>query len=950
MAVAATAGITAFGALSTSALSAVGDFEQLQGGVETLFSTFDENGKMIATSSATVMKQASEAYKTAGLSANDYMNTVNSFAATLKQSVGGDLDLMAEKSNQAVIDMSDNANKMGTSMESIQNAYQGFAKQNYTMLDNLKLGYGGTKEEMQRLLQDAEKLKAKQGEVVEYSIDSFADVVDAIHVVQEELQITGTTAREAATTIQGSIASLSGAWKNFLSGAGGTEEVVDAFENTVDIIAKNMGDIIPRLATGVVEIGGELMQYFATGISQNKDVIIQTAVDMVDTFVEALINLLPSEVRGVFNDAFKDIKKSFESGGLRTVIETASNVFKAFSDVLVAIAKTVVPPFIKILDFVGKNIKTLTPLVVASVAAFKGYSIIKTVTANITRSTTAVKLLTGQVGLATVAQKAWNVAMNANPIGLTIAAVGALGAGFLAYKAVVGDVVTLEERQADRLRDLSDATQERLQTMQELEQQSQKQIEADLYQIDLSRQQWNELRSIVDANGQIKEGYEERAKVLTTQISDALGVEMEIVDGQIQKYGELESQIGRVIAQKKAEAVLSARNAEYTEALENINDARTAQAEISRAYNDALEKQAEALARVSELQAEYDAIKDSSTATFEEKDFANGALAAAKDELDVLDQAVASLTPQYEAATAAVNGYYQTISEYEGLSEAVASGDAVAIGQMLQQITTSYKTAGESNATELANQLSNQREALRIMREEYKSGNTAITMDMINQTKADMASMEKELMTEMESVKTNQEGMQSIIDSMGTGLSDAQAEQLGTWLAIVADAKVNGEDLSDETQTMVDEVMDNLDDLPEDTKETMKAAMAPLLEEMEYMEPYLYEQAEKMANGIIERLKEGLDWSDDEKVMAYINSGDKKDEKSSDTAGNDAAASTTNASISTVNANRSQYSPQQSVSTDVHVHLEGEAKGVFNLVRTENDKIIESTGDNPLNP
>lgn len=949
MAVAATAGVTAFGALSTSALSAVGDFEQLQGGVETLFSTFDENGKMIATSSATVMKQASEAYKTAGMSANEYMDTVNSFAATLKQSVGGDLDLMAEKSNQAVIDMSDNANKMGSSMESIQNAYQGFAKQNYTMLDNLKLGYGGTKEEMQRLLEDAEKIKAKQGEVANYSIDSFADVVDAIHVVQEELQITGTTAKEASSTIQGSISSLSGAWSNFLSGAGGTDEVIDAFENTVEIIAQNMGDIVPRLSTGVVEIGGELLQYFVTGISENKDVILQTAADMVDTFIEALISLLPSEVRGVFNEAFKDLKKSFESGGLKTVIETATDVLKTLSDIMVKIVKTVVPPFVKIIDFAGDNIKVLTTLIVASVAAYKGYSIVKTVTANITKSTTAVKVLTGQVKLATVAQKAWNVVMNANPIGLTIAAISALGAGFLAYKATMGDVVTLEERQADSLRDISDATQERLQSMQELEEASQKQIEADLYQIDISRQQWNELRSIVDANGAIKEGYEERAQVLSTQIADALGVEISIVDGQIEKYNELEGQIGRVIAQKKAEAVLDAKNAEYSEALMNINDARAAQAEVSLAYKDALEKQAEAQKKLNEAQAAYDAIKDDESVTFDEKLFASNAIDAAGQELLIIEQAVASLAPQYEAATAAVNGYYQTISEYEGLSEAVASGDAVAIGQMLQEITTSYKTAGEANATELAKQLMNQREKLELMREEYKSGNSAITMEMINQTKSDLATMEKELMTEMESVKTNQEGMQGIIDSMGTGLSDAQAEQLATWLAIVADAKVNGEELDAETQAMVDEVIDNLDDLPEDTKETMKAAMAPLLEEMEYMEPYLYEKAEAIGNGIIERLKAGLDWSDDDQVMAYIMSG-KKDEKTEDTAGNDAAAGTTNASIGTVNANRSQYSSSQSVKTDVHVYLEGEAKGVFNLVRAENDKIIESTGDNPLNP
>lgn len=161
------------------------------GGVETLFKE----------SSAQVVEYANDAYKTAGMSANEYMETVTGFSASLLQSLGGDTAAAAQVANQAVIDMSDNANKMGTSIESIQNAYQGFAKGNFTMLDNLKLGYGGTKEEMERLLADAEAIQAQQGIMVDYSITSFADITEAIHVVQTEMGITGTTAAEASTTI-----------------------------------------------------------------------------------------------------------------------------------------------------------------------------------------------------------------------------------------------------------------------------------------------------------------------------------------------------------------------------------------------------------------------------------------------------------------------------------------------------------------------------------------------------------------------------------------------------------------------------------------------------------------------------------------------------------------------------------------------------------------------------
>jgi hypothetical protein len=148
-----------------------------------------------------VIHNAANAYQTAGMSANEYMTTVTAFSASLLQSMGGDTDAAAEKANLAITDMSDNANKMGSSMESIQNAYSGFAKQNYTMLDNLKLGYGGTKEEMQRLLDDANALNAAQGNYTNYTIDSYADIVDAIHTVQTEMGITGTTQLEASTTM-----------------------------------------------------------------------------------------------------------------------------------------------------------------------------------------------------------------------------------------------------------------------------------------------------------------------------------------------------------------------------------------------------------------------------------------------------------------------------------------------------------------------------------------------------------------------------------------------------------------------------------------------------------------------------------------------------------------------------------------------------------------------------
>ena len=239
IAAAATAGIAAAVKLVdviNDSLWAYADYEQLVGGVDTLFKESSEQ----------LQAYAAEAYKTAGVSANQYMEMSTSFAASLLQSLGGDTAAAAEYANRAITDMSDNANKMGSDIAMIQNAYQGFAKQNYTMLDNLKLGYGGTKEEMERLLEDAEALMAANGEMVDYSIESYADIVDAIHVVQTEMGITGTTALEASETISGSVASMQAQWSNWLVAiANGNADITAETEKLVETVTVVISNIVP---------------------------------------------------------------------------------------------------------------------------------------------------------------------------------------------------------------------------------------------------------------------------------------------------------------------------------------------------------------------------------------------------------------------------------------------------------------------------------------------------------------------------------------------------------------------------------------------------------------------------------------------------------------------------------------------------------------------------------
>lgn len=297
-------------AITKQAVENYGEYEQLVGGVETLFKS----------SADTVMQYAANAYQTAGMRANEYMNTVTAFSASLLQSMGNDTDAAAEKANLAITDMSDNANKMGSSMESIQNAYSGFAKQNYTMLDNLKLGYGGTKEEMQRLLDDANALNAAQGNYTNYTIDSYADVVDAIHTVQTEMGITGTTQLEASTTIQGSIASMKAAYDNFITGLG--DENADMAELTTNLlgstvtVAENLLPVVEKILEniGVVvqEKGPEMIEKFVGYAIEKLPQVIELGMKMVLAIVSGLANNLPQIVRSVL-DMMATIVKTFVS-------------------------------------------------------------------------------------------------------------------------------------------------------------------------------------------------------------------------------------------------------------------------------------------------------------------------------------------------------------------------------------------------------------------------------------------------------------------------------------------------------------------------------------------------------------------------------------------------------------------------------------------------------------
>lgn len=392
-AVGVTAAAGAIAAVGKSALDAYGDFEQLSGGVETLF----------GDAADAVMQNASNAFKTAGLSANEYMETVTSFSAGLIASMGGDTAEAAKVADMAITDMADNANKMGSSIESIQNAYQGFAKQNYTMLDNLKLGYGGTKSEMERLLADAEKFSG-----IHYDISNLNDVYEAIHVVQTEMGITGTTAEEAASTIQGSVSMMKSSWENFVAGLANPDadlsqlssQLVDSVMIVTEHITPIISQMLPQIATGLSELVGQIAPKLPEMIQELLPSLITGATDLFTSLaaelpelLRSLVSAIPMILEELFGESGAEMGESFMSlfDGLMSAVEqlgalmgpvfeavlpVLAQLFESFSQIanvlieaLMPIIEALMPVFTTLVQLIGPLVELLASILAPTISA-----------------------------------------------------------------------------------------------------------------------------------------------------------------------------------------------------------------------------------------------------------------------------------------------------------------------------------------------------------------------------------------------------------------------------------------------------------------------------------------------------------------------------------------------------------------------------------------------------
>ena len=373
-----TAAATAIGTIGTKAIQAYADYEQLVGGVETLFGAGGQSveeyaasvGKSVdevkrayndlITAQEGVMEDAANAYKTAGMSANEYMETVTSFAAALSANLGGDTMAAAEYARVAVTDMADNANKMGSSMESIQNAYQGFAKQNYSMLDNLKLGYGGTAKEMYRLLSDAKEIDETFDAV--FSLDekghleaNYSDIVQAIHIVQTEMGITGTTAKEAASTIQGSFGMVKAAWKNLVTGLADPDQdlgtLVGNFTDSIVVAGNNLipriQELLPRIVEAVTSLVGTVSEQLPALLESVLPSLIEGATSLIAGLMAALPAVLAvlgdvaPTVIGILVPALIDLLPQIVQTGIDVIVSLVQGISEAMPELIPAATEAI---------------------------------------------------------------------------------------------------------------------------------------------------------------------------------------------------------------------------------------------------------------------------------------------------------------------------------------------------------------------------------------------------------------------------------------------------------------------------------------------------------------------------------------------------------------------------------------------------------------------------------
>lgn len=711
------------------AYSSYASYEQLVGGVETLF------GK----SADELMKYANEAYKTAGLSANEYMEQATSFSATLLQGLGGDTKKAVEYANMAIIDMSDNANKMGTDMYMIQNAYQGFAKQNYTMLDNLKLGYGGTQAEMARLINDTGVL-GKSVKVTAKTVKDvpFNKIIEAIHKAQQEIGITGTTSLEAAQTIEGSTKSVSASWKNLLTG------IADENANLHDLIKKFMDNVVVMAKNSVPRI-----KQVVTGLGRTvKELLHEFAPEVAKTVLPAL--------------------------------EKVANAVKSLG------------------SFIIDNFSKIVPIVLTAAGAFAAINAAMAIAGTIKTVTTAIAGLEAGVGLVTKAQTVWNAAMSANPIGAVIAAVALLTTAVIALAGRMSETDESIKETQKALDDQAATIDANAKSWQNLKDSQQKAMDSGMTELSYYENLASELEEIVDANGKVKEGYEDRASFITTKLSEALGIEIQNTGSIIKNYKTLQDEIDKVMEKKKAQIILDSQESLYKEA---INNQTNALMELNKASQTVAEEKAK-LAQVDEEYAavnkELNELMMSDTAEyskFEIGELAKQATALGEKRL-ALEKNVASAEDNYNKQKDLLSEYAYNIGQYEQNMALAHKGAYDEMTTVNWEYVKDYENAADAEKKKLEDQVAATETNLNLLKELKKKNGSDIYDEQIKAS-------EKQLKEQKDAIKKYESATKTGLDDVELAWSDSLDDQLSE----ITGKKVEFRDAGkDQVQMFVDSV------------------------------------------------------------------------------------------------------------------------------------------------
>lgn len=564
--------------------------------------------------------------------------------------------------------------------------------------------------------------------------------------------------------------------------------ITDAFNNGgLDAAISAAGDEFANLATEaashapeMADVAVEFIQSFAGGVVNNRGRLIDAAGEAAHALASGLAELLPSELQAPVNDAIEAISDSLSSGGLKKAGKVAVDTFENLIDVAGVLSGTALPLLTSAIDLVSGNFGTVVPLAASAAAAFKTYNTVTKTTGTITKTLAAVtKTLTamekanalqlvatnggltlrqtlialynGQItvstaltGLWTKAQTALNVAMAANPIGLMVTAIAALLAGMTALYLLSDKQTKVTAKLSDEQKKLCDGINETSDELSSLQTSMQESVQSSMQEIDATGALWSELQTLVDANGRVKEGYEARAKYITGELSSALGVEMELIDGVIQGYAEQKDAIEDLIETKRAQAALDGMEQSYQEAVQKSTDALNEYLSAQKASEAAAINLSAAKQKLSSLEkkaAEEAKLYGNTTAQ------TNDAVLAAQQEVDQLSANYDKLSQSTADARANYEGYQTVIQQYEGLSAAIISGDATAIKEALLSVQADFVRYGEVTDEELKKSVTSAAGNMALLGQEIKNGIVSATdsavADFANMTAMSLAELSK---------------------------------------------------------------------------------------------------------------------------------------------------------------------------------------------------------------